>query len=280
MLPRLPSVLHLVPWVLGALVGLHLVGPAPVCAQLATSPSPSLSDETIPPRSSERILQRPSDASLHHVVGGDATLYRHTDTSLPMGTLPLRTPVQRLSCDGDWCRVRTDEQQVGYVERTAISNVWIRVSKRDRRLYLHRGMEQIAVFNADFGYNAFADKEKRGSEAERDHWRTPNGTFFVVRKNPNSTFHKALVLNYPTAADARRGRRQGLISPSEHDAIVEAEANGTMPPMNTELGGWVEIHGDGTGAATNWTQGCVAVTNREMNRLWWWVEVGTPVVIE
>jgi lipoprotein-anchoring transpeptidase ErfK/SrfK len=53
-----------------------------------------------------------------------------------------------------------------------------------------------------------------------------------------------------------------------------------MPPMNTELGGWVEIHGDGTGAATNWTRGCVAVTNDDMNTLWWWTQVGTPVLVE
>jgi lipoprotein-anchoring transpeptidase ErfK/SrfK len=50
--------------------------------------------------------------------------------------------------------------------------------------------------------------------------------------------------------------------------------------MNTKLGGWIEIHGDGTGAATNWTQGCVALHNRDMNTLWWWAEVGTPVRVE
>jgi L,D-peptidoglycan transpeptidase YkuD (ErfK/YbiS/YcfS/YnhG family) len=50
--------------------------------------------------------------------------------------------------------------------------------------------------------------------------------------------------------------------------------------MNTPLGGWIEIHGEGTGASTNWTQGCVAVENRVMNELWTQVSVGTPVLIE
>jgi murein L,D-transpeptidase YafK len=217
---------------------------------------------------------------MHHIVNGDAMLYRHASTSLPLGTLAMRTPVHRLDCSEGWCRVRTDAGRVGYVRQAAVSNVWIRISKRDRRLFLYQGTRLVDTFNADFGYNPFGDKEQRGSQQQRDHWRTPDGAFFVVRKNPNSVFHKALVLNYPTAADARRGLRRGLISQSEHNAIVEAEAQGTMPPMNTALGGWIEIHGDGTGAATTWTQGCVAVHNEDINRLWLWVPVGTPVLIE
>jgi hypothetical protein len=50
--------------------------------------------------------------------------------------------------------------------------------------------------------------------------------------------------------------------------------------MGTDLGGWIEIHGDGTGAATAWTQGCVAVRNGAMDVLWDQVRVGTPVLIE
>ena len=50
--------------------------------------------------------------------------------------------------------------------------------------------------------------------------------------------------------------------------------------MNTALGGMIEIHGHGTGARSNWTQGCIAVRNDAMDRLWRWVAVGTPVVVE
>jgi hypothetical protein len=50
--------------------------------------------------------------------------------------------------------------------------------------------------------------------------------------------------------------------------------------MDTDLGGWIEIHGDGTGSATTWTQGCVAVRNGAMDVLWEQVRVGTPVLIE
>jgi lipoprotein-anchoring transpeptidase ErfK/SrfK len=50
--------------------------------------------------------------------------------------------------------------------------------------------------------------------------------------------------------------------------------------MDTALGGMIEIHGDGTGEARNWTHGCVALHNRDLDRLWHRVNVGTPVVIE
>jgi len=50
--------------------------------------------------------------------------------------------------------------------------------------------------------------------------------------------------------------------------------------MNTELGGYIEIHGDGTGERNNWTQGCIAIANGELDRLWDLVTVGTPVLID
>lgn len=261
-----------------------LLGPVGVAwGQSATGPAAvdAESDMVRSEGASASLFAPPADAQMYHIVKGAATLRQQPRaTASSMGTLPLRTPVNRLGCTTNWCYVRTENGDTGYVPQTSLSNVWIRISKRSRRLYLYRGSQLVDTFKADFGYNPFNDKIQQGSQQKRDHWRTPSGTFFVVKKNPNSTFHKALVLNYPTADDARRGLRRGLITQAEHDAIVEAEANGTMPPMNTDLGGWIEIHGDGTGAATTWTQGCVAVHNEDIDRLWWWVPVGTPVVIE
>ena len=102
----------------------------------------------------------------------------------------------------------------------------------------------------------------------------------VVHKNPESAFYKALVLNYPKVEDARRGLDTGLISRSQYQAIKRAQDELRMPLMNTDLGGWIEIHGDGTGDGTAWTQGCVAVQNSVMDVLWERVRVGTPVLIE
>lgn len=131
----------------------------------------------------------------------------------------------------------------------------------------------------DLGYNFFSDKERRGSSGDPDHWRTPEGEFFVANKNAYSQFYKAFVLNYPNAEDAARGLEDGLITEEQYEQIVHAENRFQMPPMDTELGGWIEIHGDGTGERQNWTQGCVAIQNVQMDRLWDMIEVGTPVLI-
>ncbi len=225
--------------------------------------------------------QAPAPASsVYYVVQQRATVYTLPDSGRAYVSLGFREPVYVQETQGRWSRVRTQDGAQGYVETAALSNVWIRVSKRKKTLYLYQGDDLIMKVPADFGYNAFADKERQGSIANPDHWRTPEGAFFVVKKNAYSKFYKAFVLNYPNAEDAERGLRQGLISREQHHAIVQAEANFSMPPMGTALGGMIEIHGDGTGSGTNWTQGCVAVHNDHIDDLWGWVAVGTPVLVE
>ena len=252
------------------------------CAGQETAASSEVPDSVVTEAHSAKTDRGRSAANrqLFYVAGEATMLYNRPDSTRPVRRLGVRTPVHRTQCDGDWCVVETDDGREGWVHEQAISNVWIRASKEDRRVYLYRGPHLVKSFAADFGYNAFSDKQQRGSTVERDHWRTPEGTFYVVRRNPNSEFYKALVLNYPDAEDARRGYREGLITRAQRDAIIRADEQLTMPPMNTKLGGWVEIHGDGTGAATNWTRGCVAVTNDAMNTIWWWAQVGTPVLVE
>jgi murein L,D-transpeptidase YafK len=179
-----------------------------------------------------------------------------------------------------WSQVKTRSGEQGYVPTSAISNVWIRVSKRRKAVYVYRGTELVRKVPADFGANVASDKVRRGNPNAPDDWRTPEGSFFVVSKNPSSKFYKALVLNYPSAEDAERGFREGLITQAERDAIQGAEQRGDMPPMDTMLGGWIEIHGSGTGGGTNWTQGCVAIRNEQMDDIWPLVHVGTPVITE
>ncbi len=217
---------------------------------------------------------------LFYVAEDAATLHNRSGLNAPVTRLAMRTPVRRLSCEADWCRVRTDGGTTGYVAADALSNVWIRVSKRKRRVYVYRGAELAHAFEADMAYNAFADKKRNGGKTRPDHWRTPEGTFYVVHKNPQSEFYKALVLNYPKVEDARRGLDAGLISRAQYEAIRQAQQEHRMPPMGTDLGGWIEIHGDGTGDATAWTQGCVAIRNGAMDVIWEQVRVGTPVLIE
>lgn len=223
-----------------------------------------------------------NDESLpvYYVVNKTATVFRSADSSRPYLELNRREPVYLIEENGSWSRIRTRDGAEGYLEKDAISNVWIRVSKQKQEVYVYRGSDLLARFPADFGFNAFANKERRGSYSTPDHWRTPEGSFYVVGKNARSKYYKAFVLNYPTAEDAQRGYREGLISAREREAIVRAERNAEMPPMNTALGGWIEIHGNGTGNRDNWTQGCVAIRNHHIDLMWSVVDVGTPVFIE
>lgn len=266
-----------------ALCGLAAVVALPVFAQPADlDEAPALArNDAAPPVASPRPTAPPSDEApaLFYAVRHQATVYADAGRSRPYLKLRLREPVYVLEEGDGWRRVQTRDGAQGYVATTDVSDVWVRVSKRKQTVYVYRGARLLMKMPADLGHNFFSDKERRGSADDPDHWRTPDGAFFVVRKNARSQYHRALVLNYPTSEDAARGLAQGLISEREHDAIVRAEAAVEEPPMNTALGGMIEIHGHGTGRRVNWTQGCVAVTNEDVDRLWMLVDVGTPVIV-
>jgi hypothetical protein len=132
------------------------------------------------------------------------------------------------------------------------------VDKLGRRLVLFRAGRPVLEFPAEFGRNGLSDKLHAGDGA------TPEGRYFVREKRDvgNTRWHRALVINYPNAEDwqqYQKARRTGSIG-------------------RYSIGGLIEIHGNG-GKQSNWTDGCVALTNREMDRLFSQVPVGTPVTI-
>jgi hypothetical protein len=215
-----------------------------------------------------------------YAIERNVTVYRSEEGTQPYIRLAFREAVFMLDEGMPFSRVRTVSGAEGYVRTGQLSNHWIRVSKSEKTLYFYRGTDLVRAIPIDLGYNTFSDKERRGSDLDPDHWRTPEGTFFVAQLNPNSQFYKGFVLNYPATRDAERGLRQGLITTAQYDAIVQAEQTFSMPPMHTLLGGWIMIHGHGTGGRANWTQGCVAVRDEEMDFLWRYVRIGTPVTIE
>ena len=220
------------------------------------------------------------DPALYYTVEHGITMYSPADTTRPYLHLRFREQVNVIEKGVEWSQVRTLDGANGMVRTSQLSNVWLRISKESQTLFVYKGGALIAQYPTDLGYNFFADKEKRGAAAEPDHWRTPEGEFYVVSKNPQSEFYRALVLNYPNGEDAERGREAGLISEAEYETIKQADKLFRMPPMGTRLGGWIEIHGDGTGRRANWTHGCIAVLNDEIDRLWDLVDVGTPVLID
>ncbi len=217
---------------------------------------------------------------VHYAVENRVIMYSPADSAREYLHLKFREPLHMVNPGPQWSLVRTLDGANGVVRSEQISNIWIRISKEQQTLFVYRGSVLIARYATDLGYNFFADKERRGTAAEPDHWRTPEGEFYVVSKNSVSEFYRALVLNYPNGEDARRGRDEELITEAQYEAIVQADRSFEMPPMNTDLGGWIEIHGDGTGLRSNWTHGCIAIQNDQIDRLWDLVSIGTPVLID
>jgi len=151
---------------------------------------------------------------------------------------------------------------------------------KDPHLVITKGKRTLVVFDGDRRIKSYKTvlgfAPKGGKEIEGD-GRTPEGEFYVFTKNPESRFHLSLGVSYPGQEDAERGLREGLISQAEHDEIVAAIAEKRKPLQKTRLGGEIYIHGGGT--ASDWTEGCVALTNDEMTELFDAIPIGAKVTI-
>ncbi|MFV1979815.1 MAG: L,D-transpeptidase family protein [Rhodothermia bacterium] len=187
--------------------------------------------------------------------------------------------VHRLRQSGEWTRIRTIKGSVGFVRTEDLSDRWIFISKNQHMLYLYSGLELILKLPIDLPVYYMGDKQRRGSYRNPQDWRTPEGIFYVTWKRSTSAFYKALVLSYPGPSHASRGLRGGLISRDGFSRIVKANHMLESPPMNTILGGWIEIHGNGVNGRANWTRGCVALENDDIDLLWPHVSEATPVLI-
>jgi len=132
------------------------------------------------------------------------------------------------------------------------------VEKSKRTLKLMDGAKILKMYKVALGGQPVGPKDRQG-----DH-KTPEGIYSVDAKNPKSQFYKALHISYPNQADRTNARKLG-VSP----------------------GGDVEIHGLGSkwgwlGAKhrlTDWTDGCIALTNEEIDEIYPLVKVGTRVEI-
>jgi len=146
------------------------------------------------------------------------------------------------------------------------------VHKAERRLGLYSGGTLIKEYTVGLGPVPIGHKEQQGDG------RTPEGDYYVCTRLERSRFHRFLGLSYPGIADARRGLRSGLTSRADHDRILAAHRKRRQPPWGTRLGGAVGIHG--SGGSSDWTAGCVAVEDREVEELFTALPLGTPVKIE
>jgi murein L,D-transpeptidase YafK len=131
----------------------------------------------------------------------------------------------------------------------------IEIHKGRRKMYLLHHKTVLKEHRVGLGANPVGHKQYEGDS------RTPEGVYYIDRKNPNSNFHLSLGISYPNAEDRAR-----------------AAAMGKSP------GGDIFIHGRAgkhtlRNRGRDWTDGCIAVTDREMEDVYAMVRIGTPVYI-
>jgi murein L,D-transpeptidase YafK len=217
---------------------------------------------------------------VYYVVDRQPALRAGPGTGRVLGQQDFRRGVRVQAVEGPWRLVQDVEtgQPLGWVEHSALSNLWLLVDKPSRTLMVYRGGEVLHRFPIDVSLNPDDDKVRRG-DGDAYHYRIPEGDYFVVSRNPNSQFYLSFMLNYPNKMDADRGLARGLINRAQHQAIVRAWERFESPPMGTRLGGAIAIHGQGSGRQRAWTRGCVALRDIHMDMLWQIVRIGTPVFI-
>ena len=130
------------------------------------------------------------------------------------------------------------------------------ISKTKRVLQLYNGPKLLKKYQMGLGTNPVDDKRKEGDGC------TPEGDFYVCSRNDKSRYHLFIGISYPNAEDAERGKASKLITGIEHKNIVDDIQNKRRPPWDTKLGGEIGIHGGG--ADSDWTQGCVALSNEDI----------------
>jgi len=143
-------------------------------------------------------------------------------------------------------------------ERLTVDSVV--VDKSDRRLRLLSGSRVVREYRVALGDSPAGHKVRQGDE------RTPEGDYVLDWRNPNSTFHRSIHISYPNERDRLYARAMGY-----------------------DPGGMIMIHGKPNYISSakvlaeydrrDWTDGCIAVTNEEMDEIWAEVKDGTPIRI-
>lgn len=127
----------------------------------------------------------------------------------------------------------------------------IHVDKSERRMQLLRGGKVLRTYRILLGDAPVGHKRQQGDE------KTPEGDYRISGRNPNSRFHLSLRVSYPNDADRKQARKRGV-----------------------DPGGDIMIHGGNSVLYPfDWTDGCIAVSNKEIEEIWSLVPTGIPIRI-
>ncbi len=135
---------------------------------------------------------------------------------------------------------------------------YVLVKKSAEKMYLYSNGLIVKIYTVSFGANPQGHKVQEGDE------RTPEGKYILDYKIEESSYYKSIHISYPNKKDIEAARKAGV-----------------------NPGGQIMIHGQKNGFGWfswvmqkfNWTDGCIAVTNQEMEEIWQLVDIGTPIEI-
>ena len=131
------------------------------------------------------------------------------------------------------------------------------VRKEERVMSLMRDGEEVARYKIRLGFSP------QGQKAQEGDGRTPEGTYRINRRNPRSRFYLSIGLDYPTARQRAQARRKG-INPGG-DIFIHGQPNA--------------LRSLGLTLPFDWTDGCIAVSDREMEDIYARIAIGTKVTI-
>ena len=157
-------------------------------------------------------------------------------------------------------------------------DVWLMVDTTALTLSLMQGNETLLSYeNIAIGSQGATWNKRNGDE------KTPLGDFRINEIRPSERFTLFLSLDYPNMNHAERALEEGRIDSGEYQRIEKARSAGA-PPQDTQLGGHLGIHGLGLGdpeihEQVNWTNGCIALTNEQVEDLAARINRGTVVRI-
>ena len=133
------------------------------------------------------------------------------------------------------------------------------VDKSDRKLTLFYRGDTVKTYEIALGRNPVGDKTRRGDG------RTPEGLYYIEGRNPQSKYHLSLRVSYPTPTQRARAAQRGISAGG--DIMIHG-----LPDAFASVGA---LH-----RQQDWTEGCVAVTNEEIDEIYRAVPVGSPIEIK
>lgn len=157
---------------------------------------------------------------------------------------------------------------------------WVLVDTTKKVVQVHDGELVVRTFNgAAIGRGGTSTMRSRGDNT------TPLGEFRIHWINENSRFHIFLGLDFPDFEHTRLAYANGRLDIDQFLKVTDSLRANRVPPQTTPLGGHIGIHGVGEAdanvhAVSDWTRGCIALTDTQIEELFDMVRIGTRVIVQ